>query len=232
MAAKVKYATIEEAAVACGIELTEQSRPFLQAFVKKAEGAPSEGSNNKKKELLENAKVFGVTGIEEDKENSTTLQIKILTFLFEEGRTEEMNEFAQKHNLHVTEEGHIHRVRAAVKPIEERNAGVKEGTIGYNTIQLLKNLDFADLTAAELADKLMEVYGQKTTAPSVQWYVNYCTKKDIEIAPRKRAAKGKVAGEAGLVLGAELTMEKATAPKGFAKKAAPAAAADLGENIA
>lgn len=240
MAAKTKYATIEEAATACGIELTEQSRPFLQAFVKKAEGEVSAATaSNKKKELVSDAQMFGVTGVTAE-DNPSVLLIKILTFLYEEGRTVEMHEFAAKHHVHVTEEGHIHRVRAAVKPVEERNAGVKEGTVGYNTIQLLKDPAYASLTAAELAEKLAEVYEQRTTAPSVQWYINYCLKKHklavdagdedamarYEIATRRRSTAGKSAGT-GLVLGAELTMEKATAPRGFAKKGS----ADLGANI-
>jgi hypothetical protein len=256
MAKVVKYETIEQVVEATGVELTERTRPFLESFIKKA---TSENAGLKKKELMDNAATFGLTGLDEEKENVTTLQIKILTFLFEEGHHEEMKEFAAKHNLFVTDDGHIHRVKQAVKPIEERNAGVKAGTVGYNTIQVLKDATVASLTASEVATELEKRFNQKTTAPSVQWYINYCHKKVEEavksknaylatledgeadatkvavfdaaieqftIAARSKANKVKTA-EGGVALGAELTLEKAQAPKGFAKKAAaPAVASD------
>jgi hypothetical protein len=243
MAKQTKYDTIEEVVAATGVELTEKTRPFLESFVKKAAGAASESSSAKKKTLLEQAELFGVTGLDAENENSTMLQIKIITHLFEEGRVEEMKEFAAAQNLYVTDEGHIHRVRQAVKPIEQRNAGVKEGSVGYNTIQLLKNPEFANLTAAELAGKQAEVYGQNTTAACVQWYINYCNKKkaaaleddnadlaaEFEICPRQRAARATKSAEGGVTLGAELTLEKAAKPRGFQKKAKPAA--ELGEQM-
>jgi len=241
MAKQQKYDTIEEVVAATGVELNEKTRPFLESFVKKAASAVGESSTAKKKSLLEQAELFGVTGLDAENENSTMLQIKIITHLFNEGRLDEMKEFATAQNLYVTDEGHIHRVRQAVKPIEQRNAGVKEGSVGYNTIQLLKNPEFANLSASELAAKQAEVYGQNTTAACVQWYINYCNKKrqaaieanepelagEFEICPRQRAARATKSAEGGVTLGAELTLEKAAKPRGFKKKAT----ADLGDQM-
>jgi len=245
MAGKQKYDTIEEVVAATGVELNEKTRPFLESFVKKAAGSKegSDSASAKKKALLEQAVVFGIEGIDASAENVTMLQIKIITFLYDAGRLEEMNTFAAANNLHVTEEGHIHRVRQAVKPIEERNAGVKEGSVGFNTIQLLKDPEFAKLSAAELAIKQAEIYGQNTTAACIQWYINYCGKKaaaasaagnsdlaeEFEICPRQRSTRGGKAVEGAVKLGAELTMEKASKPRGFAKKTA--GSADLGEQM-
>jgi len=50
---------------------------------------------------------------------------------------------------------------------------MKEGTVGYNIIQVLKNPEFADLKSYELAEKVAELYGQETTAASVVWHINY-----------------------------------------------------------
>lgn len=241
MAKITKYDTIEEVVAATGVELNDKTRSFLESFVKKVVGATSEAKSAKKQSLLDSAELFGVTGIDAEKENVATLQIKIITHLFENGQAEEMKEFAASQNLFVTDEGHIHHVRQAVKPIQERNAGVKKDSVGYNTIQLLKDPEYANLTAAELAAKQAEVYGQPTTSACIQWYINYCNKKkaaattpeDIEkftIVDRKHAARSSKAVEGGIILGAELTMDKATKPKGFAKKAAPAAA-DLGDEM-
>lgn len=236
MAAKQKFETIEAASAEMGVEINEKTRPFLMSFVKKAEGA---SASQKKTELIEEATRFGVQGIEADKENATTLQIKILTFLFENDRIDEMKTFATKYNLFVTDDGAIHRVRQAVKPIEQRNAGVKEGSVGYNTIQLLKDPEYSSLTAAELAEKQLEIYDQKTTSSCVQWYINYCHKKvealkvlgedptPYEICERKRTARSNKAAEGGVALGAELTLEKAMKPRGFAKKKD-----NLGEDMA
>lgn len=244
MAKQTKYDTIEEVVAATGVELNEKTRPFLESFVKKAAGAVGEVSTSaKKKALLEQAELFGVAGLDPENENATMLQIKIITHLFEEGRLDEMKEFATANNLYVTDEGHIHRVRQAVKPIEQRNAGVKEGSVGYNTIQLLKDPEYAALTASELALKQAEVYGQNTTAACVQWYINYCNKKkaaaeadgnadlveEFTIAPRQRAARATKSAEGGVTLGAELTLEKAAKPRGFKKKDKPAA--ELGEQM-
>jgi len=242
MAKVTKYDTIEQVVEATGVELNEKTRAFLESFVKKAAGAAGESASAKKKTLLEQAELFGVQGLDPENENSTMLQVKIITHLFEAGRVDEMKEFAASQNLYVTDEGHIHRVRQAVKPIEQRNAGVKEGSVGYNTIQLLKNPEFANLTASELALKQAEIYGQNTTAACVQWYINYCNKKkaaaeaegnadlaeEFTIAPRQRAARATKSAEGGVVLGAELTLEKAAKPRGFKKKAAPT---ELGDQM-
>ena len=242
MAKSTKYNTIEEVVAATGVELNEKTRPFLESFVKKAAGASSESATDKKKQLLSQAELFGVQGLDPENENSTMLQVKIITFLYEEGRLEEMKEFATSNNLYVTDEGHIHRIKQAVKPIEKRNAGVKEGSVGYNTIQLLKDPEYAGLSASELAQKQAEVYGQTTTSACIQWYINYCNKKkqaaidegnvdlaaEFEICTRQRAARASKATEGGVTLGAELTLEKASKPRGFQKKAK---AADLGEQM-
>jgi hypothetical protein len=245
MAKQTKYDTIEEVVAATGVELNEKTRPFLESFVKKAAGTPGEASvtsSAKKKGLLEQAELFGVKGLDPENENSTMLQVKIITHLFDEGRLEECKEFAAANNLFVTDTGAIHRVKQAIKPIEQRNAGVKEGSVGYNTIQLLKEDEYAGLTASELAVKQAEVFGQTTTAACIQWYINYCHKKkeaalaagnaeladEFTIAVRQRTARASKAAEGGVVLGAELTLEKASKPRGFQKKATTAT---LGEQM-
>lgn len=243
MAKVTKYDTLEEVIAATGVELNDKTRSFLESFVKKAAGTGEVSTSAKKKALLEQAELFGVKGLDPENENATMLQIKIISHLFEEGKADELKEFAAANNLYVTDDGHIHRVRQAVKPIEQRNAGVKEGSVGYNTIQLLKNPEFANLTASELALKQAEVYGQNTTAACVQWYINYCNKKkaaaeeagnadlveEFTIATRQRAARATKSAEGGVTLGAELTLEKAAKPRGFKKKAAPAEG--LGEQM-
>lgn len=243
MAGKQKYDTIEEVVAATGVELNEKTRPFLESFVKKAAKEAGESSSSKKKSLLEKAKELGFEGLNAEEENTSSLLVKIITFLFDAGREEEMKAFASENNLHVTEEGHIHRIRQAVKPIEQRNAGVKEGSVGYNTIQLLKDPELASLSASELAQKQAEVYGQNTTAACVQWYINYCNKKKLSaeaegnvelaeeytICQRQRAARTGKAATSGIALGAELTLEKAMKPRGFAKKKAEAS--DLGDSM-
>ena len=243
MTGKQKYDTIEEVVAATGVELNEKTRPFLESFVKKVAVAKGESSTNKKKELLAKAEAFGMSGIKPEEENVSMLLVKIITFLYDEGRTDEMNSFAAENNLHVTEDGHIHRIRQAVKPIEQRNAGVKEGSVGYNTIQLLKNEEYASLSASELAIKQAEVYGQNTTAACVQWYINYCNKRkaaaetegnvemaeEFTICVRQRAARTVKASGGNVALGAELTLEKAMKPRGFAKKKAEGS--DLGNSM-
>lgn len=243
MAGKQKYDTIEEVVEATGIELNEKTRPFLESFVKKATAVKSESTASKKKDLLAEAAKYGLEGLDPEVENATTILIKVINFLQEAGRTEEMKTFASQNNLFVTEEGHIHRVRQAIKPIEQRNAGVKEGSVGYNTIQLLKDPDYASLSAAELAQKQAEVYGQNTTPSCVQWYINYCNKrktaaelegnhemaKEFTICPRQRVTKTAKASGGTVALGAELTLEKALKPRGFAKKKTDAS--DLGEQM-
>lgn len=253
MAAKQKYDTLEQVVEATGIELNEKTRPFLESFVKKATGA-SDSATAKKKDLLEKAAMFGVKELDPEKENVSSILVRIISHLFEEGRLDEMKEFATAHSLYVTDTGSIHRIRQAVKPIAQRNAGVKEGSVGYNTIQLLKRDDLSGLTAAEISGKLAEEYGQTTNASCVQWYINYCHKKveainelivtaqnegketttletereKFAIVQRVRSGRTRAAAAGGgVVLGAELTLDKALKPKGFAKK--NTADAGLGE---
>lgn len=219
MSAKQKFETIEAAAEAMGVEINDKTRPFLESFVLKAKSGAS--SSEKKKALFEQAELFGVL-VDTEKDNTQALIVKIASFLFAEGMTEELASFSAEQGIVVTEEGRIFHKRAGVKPIAERNSGMKEGTVGYNTIQLLKDEKLADKTPAELAAILKERFEQETTPSSVSWYINYCKQKNIEICPRLKAKKT-VKAEDGVVLGAELTLDKAYAPKGFKKKAAPAA---------
>jgi hypothetical protein len=229
--AQKKYATIEEVAAAMGVEINEQTKPFLSSFVLKA---AAETAGAKKKELFDEAELYGVVIADKDKETVDSLKIRIVGHLYSEGRAEELAEFLEKNKLAVNEEGKIYRVKTAVKPIEERNAGGKEGTIGNLSIKILQAEEFADKSVAELVDLFpafceeagySEQGAKGTTVASLQWYVNYCRKHFIEIVERKRAAKAGKA-EGGKQLGAELTLEKALAPKGFAKKKADAAPAD------
>jgi hypothetical protein len=260
MAKAQKYDTIEEVAAAMNVEINDKTRSFLEAFVKKA---PGEAAGAKRKDLLKEAELFGVQGLDPDNENIGTLQIKIIGFLFDNARLDEMKEFAAKHKLFVTDTGAIHHIKQAVKSIEQRNAGVKEGSVGYNTIQLLKEEEYAGCTAAELVQKLAEIFEQETTPACIQWYINYCHKKkeaaekakaeaiataeaagevlepdkvlafdttieNFTIAERTRAIRTKTVAGTGVALGAQLTMEKATKPKGFKKKPAVAGTAELG----
>ena len=72
MAKVQKYDTLEEVIAATGIELSEKTRPFLESFVKKA--GPSESAGAKKKELLNAAEVFGLTGLDAD----ATYEVKLV----------------------------------------------------------------------------------------------------------------------------------------------------------
>lgn len=233
--ANKKFNTIEEVAAQMGVEINDQTRPFLSTFVLKPKGEGAEAAGAKKKELFEEAALYGVEIAEKDKETVDSLKIRIVGHLYSEGREEELAEFCEKNKLAVNEEGKIYRVKAAVKPIEERNAGGKEGTIGNLSIKILQEEAYADKSVAELVELFPafceeqgypEQGAKGTTTASLQWYVNYCRKHFIQIVEHKRATKA-AKTEGGKQLGAELTLEKALAPKGFAKKkeatAAPAA---------
>ncbi len=224
---KLKYDTIEEAADASGIELNEQTRPFLATFVKKAGGS---NAGEKRKLLFQEVEEMGVEGMDADKETMDSLKVRGCQFLYSQGQMEELEAFASRFNLTVDEEtGAVHRVKAKVKPIEERNAGSKEGTVGWVTIQMLQNEDYADMPVTELVEHFTDFATElgypelkPTTAPSIQWYINYCRKKGIEICQRKTANKAATAGG----LGAELTLEKALEPRGFKKKKSEGEAGD------
>ncbi len=230
MAGKLKYETIEEAAEASGIELNDQTRPFLDTFVKKA------GSNAgaKKKALFEELVEIGLTDLDLDKETMDSLKVRGCQHFYAEGDMEALEEFAGRFNLVVNQEdGSIHRAKAKVKPIEERNAGKKEGTVGWITIQMLQDEAYADIPVTEMAEHFADYAAElgypetkPTTAASIQWYINYCRKTGVEICERVRKTK---AAADGTALGAELTLEKALAPRGFKKKAAPVEEASDGE---
>jgi len=227
MAKIEKFETIEEAASAMGVELNDQTRPFLETFVKKA-GGVSAGA--KKKALYEEVVAMGVEGLELDKETMDSLKVRGCQHLFAEGDTDGLDSFAARFNLAVDHEsGAVHRVKAKVKPIEERNAGKKEGTVGWLTIKMLQDERFADVPVTEMVEQFSafaEELGypdvKPTTAPSIQWYINYCRKTDVEICERKRVARAAGGSSDGPTLGAELTLEKALEPRGFKKNAAPA----------
>jgi hypothetical protein len=229
--AQKKYATIEEVASAMGVEINAQTKPFLSSFVLKEKGVGAEIAGAKKKELFAEAELYGVKIAEADKETVDSLKIRIVGHLYSEGREDELGEFLEKNRLAIDGEGKIYRVKSAVKPIEERNAGGKEGTIGNLSIKILQDEEYADKAISELVFLFPEFCDEQgyseqgakgTTVASLQWYVNYCRKHFIEIVERKRVTKT-VKGESGKQLGAELTLEKALAPKGFAKKKAEAA---------
>lgn len=233
--AQKKFATIEEVAEQMGVAINEQTRPFLTTFVIKEKGAGAEAAGAKKKELFDEATLYGVEIADKDKETVDSLKLRIVGHLYSEGREEELNEFCEKNRLAVDDEGRVYRIKAAVKPIEERNAGGKEGTIGNLSIKILQDESHADKSIAELVDIFPEFcsaqgypeQGAKgTTVASLQWYVNYCRKHFISVVERKRAAKA-VKTEGGKQLGAELTLEKALAPKGFAKKKVAEGSLDL-----
>lgn len=221
-----KYETIEEVALAMNIEINEMTTPFLKKFVKKS---GVEGAGQRKKELLEKAAAYGVVvgeengGFDPEKETVDSLKIRIIQHLLGEVRLEELSEFADSYNLVVDEDtGKIFRKKAAVKKIEDRSAGKTPGSVGALTIAILQDPRYADHSVAELATAFPEFVAEQgyepraTTNPSIQWYINYCRIKQIEIIPRKRAAKARVEG--GTSVGAELTLDKALAAKGFAKK--------------
>ena len=220
MAGKLKYETIEEAAEASGIELNDQTRPFLDTFVKKAPGI-----SQKKKTLFDELVALGLEDLVFDKETMDSLKVRGCQHFLAEGEAEAADEFAARFNLSIDQEsGSIHRVKARIKPIEERNAGKREGTVGWVTIQLLQDLDHADSTATELADIFVDFAAElgypdvkATTPASIQWYINYCRKTGVEICERQKKTSAATDG-GGSVLGAELTLEKALAPRSFKKK--------------
>lgn len=229
--AQKKFATLEEAAAAMGVELTDQIKPFLNTFVikdKKEKVDGEEAASNRKKELLEAATLYGLAIEDKSKETVDSLKIRIVDFLYKNDREDELAEFCGANKLAIGEDGKLYRVKAAVKTIEDRKAGDKEGTVGNLTILLLQEEEYADMSIPELVEVFPEFcekqgypeQGAKgTTASSMQWYVNYCRKHFIQIVERKRAAKsGKT--KTGKQLGAEMTLEKALAPRGFAKKKA------------
>ena len=239
MAAK-KFETIEEVASEMGVEINEQTKPFLMKFVVKKKGEPGEASegttSNRRKELLAEAKEFGIDIAEPAAETVDSLKLRIIGHLYSEGMETELEKFCAENKLAIDEDGKVYRVKSAVKPIEERKAGEKEGTIGALSIKLLQDERYAHMSVTELVDVFPEFCEEQgypeqgakgTTNASLQWYVNYCRKHFISIVERARTPKAK-AVEGGKRLGAELTMEKALAPKGFArKKASDAAPMDL-----
>ena len=126
MAKAQKFETIEEVVAAMGVELNDQTRPFLESFVKKAGGGVSVGA--KKKALFEEVEAMGVEGLKLDTETMDSLKVRGCQYLYTMGMLEELDEFANRFNLAVDHEsGAVHRVKSKVKPIEERNAGKKEG---------------------------------------------------------------------------------------------------------
>ena len=231
--AQKKYATIEEVAEAMCVEITEQTRPFLSTFLLKTKGEGAEAAGNKKKELFASAEMYGVMIEDKEKETVDSLKVRIVGHLYSEGREEELQEFCAQNKLTVDEDGKIFRVKAAIKPIEERNAGTREGTVGNLSIKLLQDERYADRPISELVDifpdfcveqGFPEQGAKGTTSSSLQWYVNYCRKHFIPICERKKVTKTiKTEGGGSKQLGAELTLEKALAPKGFAKKKVEAA---------
>ena len=228
--AQKKFDTLEEVAEQMGVEINDQTKPFLMKFVvkTKTEKEPGEQTTNRKKELFDEAVAFGLELTEKDKETVDSLKVRIVGHLYSEGREEELAEFCEKNKLAVNDEGRIYRVKAAIKPIEERKAGGREGTIGNLSIKLLQADEYAEMSVPELVEVFNDFCTEQgypeqgakgTTTASLQWYVNYCRKHFIEVVERKRSAKGaKVAS--GKTLGAELTLAKALEPKGFAKKKA------------
>ena len=233
MAKAQKFETIEEVVAAMGVELNDQTRPFLESFVKKAGGGVSVGA--KKKALFEEVEAMGVEGLKLDTETMDSLKVRGCQYLYTMGMLEELDEFANRFNLAVDHEsGAVHRVKSKVKPIEERNAGKKEGTVGWLTIKMLQDERFADMPVTEMIEQFVEFAEElgypdvkKTTAPSIQWYINYCRKTGVEVCERKRVARVSTASGDGKTLGAELTLEKALEPRNFKKKAV----ADTGSEL-
>ena len=225
--AQKKFASLEEVAAQMGVEINAQTKPFLSTFVIKEKGAAAEATTSKKKELLEEAELYGVVIADKDKETVDSIKLRIAGHLFNEERTEELEEFLAKVKLAISEEGKVYRVKASIKPIEERNAGNREGTIGNLSIKILQDPAYADLSVADLVEEFPafcdaqgfpELGAKGTTSSSLSWYVNYCRKHFIEVVERKRVVKA-VKTEGGKQLGAELTLEKALKPRGFQKKA-------------
>jgi hypothetical protein len=237
--AQKKFATLEEAAAAMGVELTDQIKPFLNTFVIKEKKEKVEGeetTSNRKKELLEKAELYSVPIADKAKETVDSLKIRITQHLYSEGKTEELEEFCAANKLAVDEDGKLYRVKAAIKSIEDRVAGDKAGTVGNLTILMLQSEEYADMSMPELAAEFpafCEAQGypeqgaKGTTPASITWYVNYCRKHFIQIVERKHAKKATGKTKTGKQLGAEMTLEKALTPRGFAKKKAEAGSVDL-----
>lgn len=226
-----KFETIEQAAQALGIEVNEQTTPYLKQLVKKVKG---EGGITAKQKLAETAKELGLE-LNLDEENADSLKIRIISFLFGQDRLEEAQLFAHEHRLVLdVDSGRIYRAKSAVKNIAERNAGVTPGSVGALTIAILQDPAYAELDVPGLVAAFPEFAeaagypGKVTTPPSVQWYINYCRTKGISYIPRP--SKSKVKSKDGrIVFGAELTLDKALASKAFKKKGT--AAASVGEDL-
>lgn len=223
-----KFDTVEQAAAALGIEVNEQTTPYLKQLIKREKGAAPTGNKPK---LIEKAKELGLE-LDFDKETADSLKIRIISTLFGQDRTEEAEIVAAEYKLILdTETGRVYRAKAPVKDISERNAGMTPGSVGALTIAMLQDEAYASMTVAELVDAFPAyaerngVPGKVTTIPSVQWYVNYCRKKNIEYIPRPSKARAK--GVPGTRFGAELTLDKALAAKAFKKKADEAAEGEL-----
>lgn len=221
MATAPKFETIEQAAEALGIEVNEQTTPYLKQLIKKAKGLGGGGTTSKQK-LIDKCAELGLE-LDFDKENADSLKIRIIAYLFGQDRLEEAELFAAEYKLVLdTETGRVYRAKAKVKDISERNAGRTPGSVGALTIEILQDPEYAEMSVAELVDifpafaESKGYPGKTTTPPAVQWYVNYCRKKDIEFIERPTKARAASAG--GTVHGAELTLDKALASKAFKKK--------------
>lgn len=220
-----KFETIEQAAAALGIEVNEQTTPYLKQLIKREKGLAVATGNKPK--LIAKAKELGIE-LDYDKETADSLKIRIISFLFGQERTEEAEIVAAEYKLILdTETGRVYRAKTRVKDIAERNAGVTPGSVGAITIAMLQDPDYAEYSVPQLVEAFPEYAeqmgapGKTTTPPSVQWYVNYCRKKGISHIPRP--SKMKAHGASDTRFGAELTLDKALAAKAFKKKTEPAA---------
>ena len=121
---KQEYDTIEEAGEAMSMEINDLTTPFLQSFVKKSSAPPSPSA--KKKSLFEEVEAMGVKGLDIDKETMDSLKVRGCQFLFAEGRTDEMDEYAGKFNLVVDHEtGAVLRAKSHPESVGKRYAGSK-----------------------------------------------------------------------------------------------------------
>lgn len=236
-----KFDNLEEAALALGLEVTDENKPLLMLMVR---GSVGRGPSKSKEMLLGYAKSIGMEVVADD-ETVELLKIKIAYFLRDSEGEEmeaELAKFLDEHNLVFNDDGDLYTKKAGVKPITERRSGLKPGTVGYATILLLGDEMYKDASIEDCIAALAAGYSGepvKTTTTSFRWYVTYVQKmlaenpsvitdafgEDYTFHPRTRKARVQTESGATVNVGRKLTVEDALAKREVRRAAAAAATA-------
>lgn len=219
-----KYDTIEQAAEALKLEVTPENEPILKMLVK-GEARPA---SKTKENLTVLAAELGLD-VAPEMETVESLKIKV-AFAMRDLDDERLQDFLDENKLIFTEDGELHARAAGVKPLVERRSGLEPNTVGYATIELLGNPDFADKTVEECV-KALEDMGYKTTQASFRWYANYVKhlmdenpeviKKShgegYTFYPRSRTKKAKTESGEAVAVGRKLSLVDAYAKRDKAR---------------